>query len=104
MNTEEAVPMERRVHTRHRAKTRVFVRQGKTTKMCKAINLSANGVAIQTNGMGLKPRQTVELCFAIDLGVVVKIHRREAEVRHVKNGVTGFSMHPFGSNNYNVTV
>jgi len=88
------VPMiEKRLHTRHRAKTKVSVRPATgDAKMCQAVNLSANGVAVLTEGMGLKAGQLVELSFAINLGAVTKIHRREAKLVYVKNGITGFMM------------
>jgi hypothetical protein len=87
--------IERRLHTRHRARTRVHVRPiGKDTpaKMCVATNLSANGVAIVTEDMSLAVGTQCELSFAINLGVLVKIHKRLSRVVHVHNGVTGFIM------------
>lgn len=89
--------LEKRLHTRHRAKTKVHVRVGafKEPKMCIASNLSANGVAIKTEGMGLTKGQVVELSFAIDLGLVVKIHKRTATVAHITSGITGFIMESF---------
>ena len=61
--------MERRLHTRHRAKTTVYITfPGKRGRICKAKNLSANGVFIETENFGLRKGQTVELAFAINLG------------------------------------
>nr|MBO2490133.1 PilZ domain-containing protein [Gammaproteobacteria bacterium] len=86
--------MERRLHTRHRARTAVYVsipgRRG--GKLCRARNLSVNGVFIETQDLGLKKGTTVQLAFAINLGVVTKIHRRTAIVAHVSNGGTGLMM------------
>ena len=63
--------MERRLHTRHRARTAVYVSvPGRPGKLCRARNLSANGVFIETENLGLKKGATVHLAFAINLGVV----------------------------------
>src|SRR5471030_492906 len=85
--------MERRLHTRHRARTTVYIMMpaGKC-RLCRAINLSANGVFIRTASLGLKKGQQVELAFAIDLGVVTKVHRRTAVVAHISGGGTGLMM------------
>lgn len=101
MSEPNKVPVERRLHTRHRARTRVHIRpEGKESKMCVASNLSANGVAVKTEGMGLRAGMICELSFAIDLGSVVKIHKRMGRVTHVRNGVTGFAMEAFGTKSY----
>jgi hypothetical protein len=85
--------MERRLHTRHRARTAVFVSTpGRPGKLCRARNLSANGVFIETANLGLKKGSTVHLAFAINLGVVTKIHRRTAIVAHISKGGTGLMM------------
>jgi hypothetical protein len=85
--------MERRLHNRHKARTIVFVSvPGRPGKLCRAMNLSANGVFIETNNMGLKKGSTVQLTFAINLGVVTKIHRRTAIVAHITRGGTGLMM------------
>jgi hypothetical protein len=85
--------MERRLHTRHRARTAVYVAiPGRQGKLCRARNLSANGVFIETENLGLKKGATVHLAFAINLGVVTKIHRRTAIVAHVSKGGTGLMM------------
>ena len=85
--------MERRLHTRHRARTAVYVSvPGRPGKLCRARNLSANGVFLETENLGLKKGATVHLAFAINLGVVTKIHRRTAIVAHVSKGGTGLMM------------
>jgi len=85
--------MERRLHTRHRARTAVYVSvPGRPGKLCRARNLSANGVFIETENLGLKKGATVHLAFAINLGVVTKIHRRTAIVAHISKGGTGLMM------------
>ena len=53
---------------------------------------TANGVFIETENLGLKKGATVHLAFAINLGVVTKIHRRTAIVAHVSKGGTGLMM------------
>jgi hypothetical protein len=87
------VTMERRLHGRHKARTMVFVLiPGGPGKLCRAKNLSANGVFIETSNMGLKKGTTVQLAFAINLGTVTKIHRRTAIVAHISRGGTGLMM------------
>ena len=88
--------MERRLHTRHRARTAVYVSvPGRPGKLCRARNLSANGVFIETESLGLRNGQQVELAFAINLGTVTKIHRRTAVVAHVSGGGTGLQMETY---------
>ena len=88
--------MERRLHTRHRARTTVYVvMSGRKSRICKAKNLSANGVFVETENLGLRKGQQVHLAFAINLGLVTKIHRRTAIVAHVTRGGTGLMMEQF---------
>jgi hypothetical protein len=90
--------MERRLHTRHRARTVVYLTvPGGRRKVCKAVNLSATGVFIQTANLGLRKGQQVELAFAINLGTVTKLHRRGAIVAHVSRGGTGLMMEAYGT-------
>ena len=90
------VRMERRLHTRHRARTTVYVvMSGRKSRICKAKNLSANGVFVETENLGLRKGQQVQLAFAINLGLVTKIHRRTAIVAHVTRGGTGLMMEQF---------
>jgi len=51
---------------------------GGSRKLCKAVNLSATGVFIETSNLGLHKGQQVVLSFAISLGVITKLHRRTA--------------------------
>lgn len=88
--------MERRLHTRHRARTTVYVQiPGRRGKLCRARNLSANGVFVETENLGLRKGSVVELAFAINLGSVTKIHRRTAVVAHVTLGGTGLKMETY---------
>jgi hypothetical protein len=90
--------VERRLHTRHRARTLVYLTvPGGRRKICKAVNLSATGVFVQTSNLGLRKGQTVELAFAINLGAVTKLHRRSAVVAHVSRGGTGLMMEAYGN-------
>ena len=90
--------MERRLHTRHRARTTVYITiPGGRRKLCRAVNLSATGVFIETTNLGLRKGQHVELAFAINLGAVTKLHRRTAVVAHVSRGGTGLMMEAFSS-------
>ena len=90
--------MERRLTTRHRARTTVYVLlPGRGYRLCRARNLSATGVFVETGDMGLRKGQTVDLAFAISLGVVTKLHRRTAVVAHVSRGGTGLMMQNHGS-------
>jgi len=92
----EYTSIERRSHIRHRARTDVRIRKlSGQSKMCRAVNLSAQGVGIQTDDMGLLKGEIVQLVFAINLGSVSKLHRRTARVVHVRSGVTGFFMDAF---------
>ncbi len=90
--------VERRLHTRHRARTIVFVSiPGGCRKLCKAVNLSATGVFLETTDLGLRKGQQVVLSFAINLGTVTKLHRRTAVVAHVSRGGTGLMMESFNN-------
>lgn len=90
--------MERRLHTRHRARTTVYITvpDGRR-KLCRAVNLSATGVFIETSNLGLRKGQQVELAFAINLGTVTKLHRRTAVVAHVSRGGTGLLMEAYSA-------
>ncbi|MEO6078515.1 MAG: PilZ domain-containing protein [Steroidobacteraceae bacterium] len=90
--------VERRLHTRHRARTVVYIimPDGRRS-LCKAVNLSASGVFIRTSGMGLRKGQKVELAFAINLGTITKLHRRTALVAHVSGGGTGLLMDAYAT-------
>ena len=90
--------MERRLHTRHRARTTVYITvPGTPRRLCRAVNLSATGVFIQTSNLGLRKGQQVQLAFAINLGTVTKVHRRTAVVAHVSRGGTGLMMEAYGT-------
>ena len=69
-----------------------FQLQRPRRRLCRASNLSASGVFVETGNLGLRRGQTVELAFAISLGTVTKIHRRTAVVAHISRGGTGLMM------------
>ena len=90
--------MERRLHMRHRARTTVYISvPGRSGRLCRAHNLSANGVFVETRNLGLRKGTVVELAFAISLGKITQIHRRQAIVAHVSQGGTGLRMEGCGS-------
>lgn len=90
--------MERRLHTRHRARTSVYITTpGGQRRLCRAVNLSATGVFVETTNLGLRKGQHVELAFAIDLGSITKLHRRTAVVAHVSRGGTGLMMEAYNA-------
>jgi hypothetical protein len=90
--------VERRLHTRHRARTIVYITvPGGRRKLCKAVNLSATGVFVETTNLGLRKGQQVVLSFAINLGTVTKLHRRTAVVAHVSRGGTGLMMETYAA-------
>jgi hypothetical protein len=96
----EVLLVERRLHTRHRARTSVYLSLGSTSgsrRLCKAVNLSATGVFIETSNLGLRKGQHVELAFAINLGSVTKLHRRTAVVAHISRGGTGLLMEAYST-------
>lgn len=86
---------ERRLHMRHRARTRVQVTAGDKRRLCRCVNLSASGALIDTGDMQLRKYQDVQLAFLIELGNIVKVHRRGATVVHVTGGKTGVHMGPY---------
>ena len=85
--------MERRLTTRHRARTTVYVLlPGRHRRICRAKNLSASRVFVETGDLGLRRGQTVDLAFVISLGTITKIHSRTAVVAHISRGGTGLMM------------
>jgi hypothetical protein len=90
--------LERRLHTRHRARTTVYITiPGTGRRVCRAVNLSATGVFVKTTNLGLRKGQNVELVFAVDLGIITKVHRRTAVVAHVSCGGTGLMMDSYAA-------
>jgi hypothetical protein len=85
--------MERRLHTRHRARTAVYVSvPGPSRQVVSRAKSERERRVHRDENLGLKKGATVHLAFAINLGVVTKIHRRTAIVAHVSKGGTGLMM------------
>jgi len=62
ISEEERIELERRLHTRHRARTTVYITvPGGRKRLCRAINLSATGVFIETTNLGLRKGQQVAM-------------------------------------------
>ena len=78
---------------RRRSRTSVYVfRRGRPIRLCKAKNLSAAGVIVETHNMGLCKGTVVELAFVVRLGSITRIHRRTAKVCHISHGGTGLAL------------
>ena len=93
--------MERRLLERNRVSTTVYLAtQGSSAIRCRATNLTAKGVFLQINSLGLPAGTEVRLVFAVDLGNTVRLHRRKAVVTHVAKCGVGLTMQgraPVGS-------
>lgn len=85
--------MERRLLERNKVATTVYlsVPGGKLHRSC-ARNLSAMGVFLEIDSLGLPAGSVVDLVFAVNLGVTVRLHRRKAVVTHVSRNGAGLLM------------
>lgn len=86
--------LEHRRQTRHRVNTVVFVRpSGQPNAIrARALNLSTDGVFIETLREGVLPNTQADLVFVINLGSVIKLHRRQARAVHLTAAGTGFQL------------
>jgi hypothetical protein len=85
--------MERRLLERNKVSTTVYVTMpGESSIRCRATNLSAMGVFVQINTLGLPAGTEVGLVFAVDLGNTVRLHRRKAVITHVARRGAGLMM------------
>ena len=86
--------MDRRIGARQRAIAKVYLSYpGLRVQRCKTSNLSFNGVFVETPDAALITRgKQVDLIFAIDLGDVIKLHRRKAIVAHVSRNGAGMTI------------
>lgn len=85
--------MERRLLARSKVSTTVYLSvPGGRLRRCRARNLSAMGVFLETESLGLPAGTVVNLVFAVNLGEVVKLHRRRAVVAHVSDRGAGLMM------------
>ena len=95
-NAQHPLAQEQRRQPRHRVNTVVFVRPagGEEPTRCRALNLSTDGVFIETHALRVLPNTQVELVFVINLGSVIKLHRRQAWAVHLTGDGTGFRLQP----------
>lgn len=85
--------MERRLHMRHPARTQVFLAApGYKIRRCKASNVSSSGVFVEGSHLELPRGTEVELIFAVDLGQITRIHRRNAVIAHISSNGAGLKM------------
>ncbi len=86
--------MDRRIGTRQKAIAKVYLSHpGIGVQRCKTSNLSFNGVFVETpNAKHIARGKQVDLIFAIDLGNVIKLHRRKAKVAHVSQHGAGMTI------------
>ncbi len=82
--------MERRLRTRYATRADVYVaRPGMRLQRCIGVNLSSDGVFLQTDSLCLPRDAIVDLIFVVTLGKVVKLHRRAAVVAHSSRSGAG---------------
>lgn len=88
------ISMDRRTGARQRAIAKVYLSHpGLRIQRCKTSNLSFNGVFVETPEAARITRgKQVDLIFAIDLGDVIKLHRRKAIVAHVSQHGAGMTI------------
>jgi PilZ domain len=85
--------MERRLLERNKVSTTVYLSApGGNLVRCRARNLSAMGVFLEIEALGLPAGTVVNLVFAVDLGKTVRLHRRRAVVAHVTARGAGLMM------------
>jgi hypothetical protein len=65
-------------------------------RLCRPVGAQEPDLqGVETENLGLRKGQQVQLAFAINLGLITKIHRRTAIVAHVTRGGTGLMMEQF---------
>jgi hypothetical protein len=85
--------MERRLLERNRVSTTVYLAvPGEGLYRCRARNLSAMGVFLEMRSLGLPAGTVVNLIFAVNLGAIVRLHRRKAVVAHSSSEGAGLMM------------
>jgi hypothetical protein len=85
--------MERRLLERNKVSTTVYLSvPGGRPYRCQAKNLSAMGVFLEINALGLPAGTVVNLVFAVNLGDTVRLHRRKAVVAHITEKGAGLMM------------
>ena len=85
--------MERRLLERNKVSTTVYLSvPGGRFRRCQARNLSAMGVFLELESLGLPAGSVVNLVFAVSLDDTVRLHRRKAVVAHVHDDGAGLMM------------
>ncbi len=85
--------MERRLLERNKVSTTVYLSvPGGKFRRCRARNLSAMGVFLELDSLGLPAGSVVNLVFAVTLDDTVRLHRRKAVVAHVHENGAGLMM------------
>jgi len=85
--------MERRLLARSKVSTTVYLSvPGGRLHRCRARNLSAMGVFLEIKSLALPAGTVVNLVFAVNLGGVVRLHRRKAVLAHVSDNGVGLMM------------
>lgn len=85
--------MERRLLERNKVATTVYLSvPGGRFRRCRAKNLSAMGVFLEINSLGLPAGTVVNLVFAVNLGDTIRLHRRKAVLAHVSERGAGLMM------------
>jgi hypothetical protein len=85
--------MDRRLLERNKVSTTVYLSvPGGRFFRCRARNLSAMGVFLEIKALGLPAGTVVNLVFAVNLGQVVRLHRRRAVLAHVTDNGAGLMM------------
>jgi hypothetical protein len=82
--------MERRTSERKRVAAIVYLCvRGQRFQRCKAYNLSAGGVFVETTPLALRRGRKVQLVFVLAVGGVIKLHRLPAVVARVSRNGAG---------------
>ena len=85
--------MERRLLERNKVSTTVYLSvPGGRFRRCQARNLSAMGVFLELEALGLPAGSVVNLVFAVSLDDTVRLHRRKAVIAHVDDDGAGLLM------------
>ncbi|HEX7082002.1 MAG TPA: PilZ domain-containing protein [Gammaproteobacteria bacterium] len=89
--------MERRLLARSKVSTTVYLTApGGRMQRCRARNLSAMGVFLESRSLALPAGTVVNLVFAVKIGDVIRLHRRKAVVAHVSEWGAGLMMQSRG--------
>ncbi len=92
--------MERRLLERNRVSTTVYLSvPGGKVRRCRARDLSATGVFLELESLGIPAGSVVDLVFAVSLNDTVRLHRRKAIIAHVCDEGAGLMMQ--GRTRYN---